>query len=111
MSGPRPPRFQRTVEDFVCDRCCAANTGDGYTNHCRKCLYSKHVDVHPGDRASPCGGLMRPVDVVRSGGRWKLVHECERCGFRRANRVRDEEMDAVIGIVRRLAEVRASERL
>ena len=51
---------------------------------------------------------MRPVDVLRRGGRWKLVHECERCGFRRANRVRDEEMEAVIGAMRRLAESRAA---
>lgn len=109
MSGPRAPRFQRTVEDFVCERCGAPNTGDGYTNHCGKCLYSKHVDVHPGDRASACGGLMRPVDVLRSGGRWKLVHECERCGFRRANRVREDETDAVIGVMRLLAESRASD--
>lgn len=97
-------RFQRMVEDFVCERCGARNTGDGYTNHCRECLYSKHVDVHPGDRAASCGGLMRPVDVLRSAGRWKLVHECERCGFRRANRVRDEETDALIGTMRRLAD-------
>ena len=109
MSRPRAPRFQRTVEDFVCERCGVANTGDGYTNHCGKCLYSKHVDVHPGDRASPCGGLMRPVDVLRTGGRWKLVHECERCGFRRANRVRDDETDAVIGTMRLLAESRVSD--
>ncbi len=106
MTDRQSPRFQRTVEDFVCERCGTANTGDGYTNHCRACLHSKHVDVQPGDRASACGGLMRPVDVFRSDGRWKLVHECERCGCRRANRVRDEETDAVIGTMRRLAEGR-----
>ena len=108
MNGPRARRFQRTVEDFVCERCGAANTGDGYTNHCGKCLYSKHVDVHPGDRAASCGGLMRPADVLRRGGGWKLVHECERCGFRRANRVRDREMDAVIGVMGQLAAFRAA---
>ncbi len=101
-------RFQRRVEDFLCERCGAANTGDGYTNHCAECLHSKHVDVHPGDRAAACGGLMRPVEVLRSGGGWKLVHECERCGFRRANRVRDGEMDVVIEVMRQLAEHRAT---
>ena len=110
MSAPAVPRFQRTVEDFVCERCGAANTGDGYTNHCSECLYSKHVDIHPGDRASPCGGLMRPIDALRRAGRWQLVHECGRCGFRRANRVRAEEMEAVIGVMRLLAESRARPR-
>ncbi|MGH3301842.1 MAG: RNHCP domain-containing protein [Streptosporangiaceae bacterium] len=29
-----------------------------YRNHCPACLWSQHVDVRPGDRASPCCGLM-----------------------------------------------------
>ena len=95
-SPPQRRRFQRTVEDFTCARCGTANIGDGYTNHCAVCLYSRHVDVSPGDRASPCGGLMRPVSVHRSKGRWKLTHECEQCGFTRANFARPGETDAVI---------------
>ncbi|WDF05905.1 RNHCP domain-containing protein [Shouchella hunanensis] len=31
-----------------------------YRNHCPFCLYSKHQDIIPGDRASTCGGLMEP---------------------------------------------------
>jgi len=97
-----PPRrrFQRTVENFTCAHCGAPNIGDGYTNHCRACLYSRHVDVSPGDRESTCGGMMRPVSVHRSKGRWKLTHECEQCGFTRANLVRDDETDAVIRLMR-----------
>ena len=89
-------RFRRTVEDFTCAHCGAPNTGDGYTNHCGVCLYSRHVDVSPGDRASGCGGMMRPVSVHRGKGRWKLTHECVECGFSRANFARPEEADAVI---------------
>ena len=89
-------RFQRTVEDFTCAHCGATNAGDGFTNHCAVCLYSQHVDVYPGDRADLCGGMMRPVSVHKSRGRWKLTHECERCGFTRANYARPEETDAVI---------------
>ena len=103
MTTRESPRFQRTVEDFVCEHCGAANVGDGYTNHCRACLHSKHVDVHPGDRAASCGGLMRPVEVFGGGGRWRILHECERCGFRRANRARPEETGAVIALMERLA--------
>ena len=93
-------RFQRTVEDFTCAHCGAANVGDGYTNHCTACLYSRHVDVSPGDRANSCGGMMRPVAVERSKGRWRVTQECEQCGFRRANLTRTEETDAVIRFMR-----------
>ncbi|WP_265181671.1 RNHCP domain-containing protein [Geomicrobium sp. JCM 19055] len=34
-----------------------------YRNHCPSCLYSKHVDVIPGDRASTCHSLMEPIDL------------------------------------------------
>ena len=77
--------FTRKIENFVCDQCGARVTGDGYTNHCPECLWSKHVDEDPGDRASPCGGMMEPASVqVLSGGAWKIVHKCLRCGFIRA---------------------------
>ncbi|MCY3623229.1 MAG: RNHCP domain-containing protein [Gammaproteobacteria bacterium] len=101
-------RFQRRVEDFTCERCGAFNVGDGYTNHCSVCLTSKHVDIHPGDRTAACGGLMRPVSVDASHGRWRLTHRCERCSFERANFARDEETGAVIRLMRELADERTS---
>lgn len=97
-------RFQRRVEDFNCERCGAFNVGDGYTNHCSVCLTSKHVDIHPGDRTATCGGLMRPVSVDANHGRWRLTHRCERCGFERANFARPEETDAIIRLMRELAD-------
>ncbi len=105
MDKPPPPsrRFQRRLENFSCERCGAFNVGDGYTNHCAVCLTSKHVDHHPGDRAHECGGLMRPVAVSSSRGRWKLTHRCERCGAERANFARPQETDAVIQLMRDLA--------
>lgn len=63
-------------------------TNGGYRNHCPVCLYSKHVDVMPGDRASACGGLMPPVRLEhRSGKGLVVVHRCRRCGLERPNRV------------------------
>lgn len=79
-------RFTRTREDFACEHCGAAVRGNGYTNHCPKCLWSKHVDVAPGDRAAGCGGLMRPVGVLFEGGEHVLVQRCVRCGHQRRNR-------------------------
>ncbi len=83
MSGAR---FTRTREDFACGNCGAAVRGNGYTNHCPRCLWSRHVDVDPGDRAADCGALMRPVGVLFEGGEHVLLHECQRCGHRRRNR-------------------------
>jgi hypothetical protein len=75
-------------------------TGDGYTNHCPSCLWSLHVDVAPGDRAAGCGGAMRPVASERRGADWYVEHRCERCGFRRKNRIREDETAALIRLSR-----------
>lgn len=79
-------QFTRTTEDFRCLVCGAAVRGDGYTNHCPRCLWSRHVDVAPGDRAADCGGLMRPVGVEARAHDVVLTHVCELCGHRRRNR-------------------------
>ena len=77
--------FQRRKENFICENCAAKVVGNGYTNHCPACLYSKHVDMNPGDRAAECGGLMRPVDLEIKSGRKIILHRCEKCGFGRKN--------------------------
>ena len=93
--------FTRRIEDFNCEHCGAANAGDGYTNHCTQCLYSKHVDIDPGDREADCGGLMAPVDVLMERGRHVLVHRCTRCGIERRCRASDgDDIDAMVEIVR-----------
>lgn len=80
------PKFQRVVEDFTCEHCGAHVTGNGYTNHCRHCLWSKHVDVHPGDRAAGCGGLMEPVSVEGATGKgYRIRHRCKICGHEKVN--------------------------
>ena len=63
-------------------------TNGSYRNHCPFCLWSKHVDVKPGDRASECMGMMRPDQMDhRSGKGLVIIHRCIRCGFVRANRL------------------------
>ena len=57
-------RFSKCVEDFTCEECGSPIEGNGYTNHCPNCLYSKHVDINPGDRKSTCGGIMAPIRVL-----------------------------------------------
>jgi len=56
-------KFKRTKENFTCENCGFLVEGDGYTNHCPRCLWSKHVDINPGDRCSNCFGMMEPIDV------------------------------------------------
>lgn len=78
--------FRRRVEDFVCEHCGQRVTGSGYTNHCPNCLWSKHVDVFPGDRIATCHGLMEPIGLNWKQGQYQIVHRCQRCGQQKTNR-------------------------
>ena len=81
--------FVRNKESFVCEHCAEKITGDGYTNHCPKCLVSKHVDRFPGDRASTCLGLMYVTGFETKNGELRMVHTCEKCGHQKVNRVQE----------------------
>ena len=78
--------FKRKIEDFVCENCGNNVKGDGYTNHCPHCLWSKHVDTTPGDRASDCNGMMKPARMKLSGGGYDVVHKCVKCGYEKKNK-------------------------
>lgn len=82
-----PKKFIKNKEDFICENCGFEVVGNGYTNHCPKCLYSKHVDINPGDRASECGGLMTPVSVEGTQKEYVLTHKCMVCGYTKNNKV------------------------
>jgi len=84
-------KFQRRTEDFICEHCGQFVSGNGYTNHCPACLWSKHVDVNPGDRAAGCGGLMEPVGAQQKSGETILVHRCVQCGHIKRNRTAPED--------------------
>lgn len=79
-------KFQRMKEDFTCGKCGAFIHGTGYTNHCSKCLWSRHVDINPGDRQAVCKGMMKPVSVELKGGEYRILHRCVKCGFERKNK-------------------------
>lgn len=90
--------FKRVKEDFTCKKCGAAVSGDGYTNHCSECLWSVHVDINPGDRASECGGLMEPIRIEEKEGEPRIVHRCIECGHEKANRVSEAERARFLAI-------------
>ncbi|MDR2412974.1 MAG: RNHCP domain-containing protein [Rickettsiales bacterium] len=91
--------FTKTVENFTCLHCGANVVGTGYTNHCPKCLWSRDVDINPGDRAGKCGGMMRPVSATSERGRIIITHRCEKCGKIKRQRVSDDDdHDAIIAL-------------
>ncbi len=83
--------FIRTQEDFICETCGFHVSGNGYTNHCPQCLWSKHVDIDPGDRAAECGGMMEPVGMTTKGDTFVIHHHCVRCGFERRTKSLPED--------------------
>jgi hypothetical protein len=93
---------------FICENCGRAvlplNNG-GYRNHCPFCLFSKHVDVAPGDRLASCGGLMAPVGLqYRAGKGYQIIHRCLACGMERVNKAaadtpQPDDIEALAGLM------------
>jgi len=79
-------RFTKKKENFVCVVCGRKVSGDGYTDHCPYCLWSKHVDIFPGDREANCGGLMEPVETEMRKGEWRILYRCQECGYQHWNK-------------------------
>lgn len=95
-------KFTKKVEDFVCEHCGHEVKGNGFTNHCPACLWSKHVDNYPGDRAATCGGLMRPIRVELEKQEYIITHECVKCGYSKRNKMSlDDDFDVVTQIAQR----------
>ncbi|HEY6745685.1 MAG TPA: RNHCP domain-containing protein [Mycobacteriales bacterium] len=98
-------KFTRQPEDFTCLHCGRPVRGNGYTNHCPHCLWSRHVDVRPGDRESDCGGEMEPVGALYQGGRTIVVQRCRRCGHTWRNKTaRNDSRTAVLALFGRVVE-------
>ncbi len=66
--------------------------GTSHRNHCPNCLWSRHLDDTPGDRAADCGARMEPLAIsVRGDGEWVIVHRCTGCGVLHANRTAGDD--------------------
>ena len=68
-------------ESFVCGHC-TKDVPKGnimIRDHCPFCLWGRHLDNIPGDRAANCGGLMQPLSFSVAGGiRW-IHYSCTAC--------------------------------
>ncbi|QQS20877.1 MAG: RNHCP domain-containing protein [Candidatus Moraniibacteriota bacterium] len=96
------PLFKRFRENFTCLHCGVDVFGNGYTNHCPACLWSRHVDIFPGDRAAECLGMMEPASLFLDHGIWGVLHRCLVCGHEKRNRLDDQDSRrALADIVRR----------
>lgn len=84
-------QFKRNIENFTCENCGVRIIGNGYTNHCTCCLWSKHVDINPGDRACSCKALMEPIFVEKKGEEIILSHKCLGCGKIKKNKISDND--------------------
>lgn len=82
---------------FICQNCgckVAPIKRGGYRNHCPHCLYSKHLDNKPGDRAANCHGLMKPIAIKMHGKKGlQIVHKCLRCGKEQKNIIACDDSD------------------
>lgn len=96
--------FKKRVENFVCEHCETKVIGNGFTDHCSNCLWSKHVDVYPGDRSARCGGLMEPILIEQEPDRTVLTVRCERCGHAKRNKIIPEDsFEAVLALTKKIA--------
>jgi len=84
-------RFTKTTEDFICEVCGKKVKGTGYTDHCPRCLTSKHVDVFPGDRQAKCQGLMKSMGITKRKGKTQIFYQCQKCDYKHFNKIAPED--------------------
>ena len=76
-------RFSKLDDGFTCVHCGRRVEPLGYSsrNHCPFCLWSRHVDINPGDRSNPCGGDLEPISAVPDPKKgYIIISKCRKCG-------------------------------
>ncbi len=97
-------RFNMIDEKFICENCGKDVEKLNYTarDHCPYCLYSKHVDILPGDRSNTCKGLLKPVDVEKFKDTYKIIYKCEKCKEKHKNIIAtDDNFDEILNIMKK----------
>ncbi|MBW7875304.1 MAG: RNHCP domain-containing protein [Candidatus Cloacimonetes bacterium] len=98
-------RFTHINETFDCGYCghrVIPHQHGSCRNHCPSCLYSRHLDINPGDRSSDCGGLMPAVKaIIKQMDQVTLIHRCNQCGIEKSNRsAPDDDFEKILEIMR-----------
>lgn len=92
-------RFHMMDESFICEHCGKKVETLNYSarDHCPYCLYSKHVDILPGDRANTCKGLLKPIGIEKYKDTYKILYRCDKCHEPHKNIIaKDDDMDQII---------------
>lgn len=91
--------FTMKDEEFICEQCNKLVSKLNYTarDHCPYCLYSKHVDINPGDRQNTCLGLLKPIGIEKFKNTYKIIYKCTKCNKLHKNiMANDDNMDLII---------------
>jgi len=86
-------------EEFICESCGKKVEKLNYTarDHCPYCLYSKHLDINPGDRSNTCQGLLKPIGIEKFKNTYKIIYKCQKCGETHKNiMANDDNFDKII---------------
>ena len=98
-------RFNMKDEEFICENCKEKVSKLNYTarDHCPNCLYSKHVDINPGDRLNTCLGLLEPIGIDKYKDTYKIIYRCQKCKEIHKNiMAKDDNMDLIIELSRNI---------
>lgn len=90
-------------ENFICENCGMNVEKLNYTarDHCPYCLYSKHLDINPGDRLNTCQGLLKPISIEKFKNTYKIIYKCEKCNETHKNIMAlDDNYDRIIELSR-----------
>lgn len=96
--------FNMIDESFVCENCGEKVKKLEYTarDHCPYCLYSKHVDINPGDRNNSCKGMLEPIGIEKFKDSFKIIYLCEKCHKTHKNiMAKDDDMNKIIELSKR----------
>lgn len=94
-------RFNEIDEEFICENCGKKVEKLIYSSrdHCPYCLYSKHVDILPGDRNNTCLGLLKPIGIEKYKDTFKIIYKCDKCGMLHKNIIaKDDDFDLIINL-------------
>lgn len=94
-------QFNMMDENFICENCGKEVQKANYTarDHCPYCLYSKHVDINPGDRQNTCKGLLKPIGIEKFRDTYKILYKCTKCNQEHKNiMANDDDMNEIIKV-------------
>ena len=92
-------KFNMIDESFICENCNKKVEKLDYSarDHCPYCLYSKHVDINPGDRANDCKGMLQPIGIEKFKKTYKIIYKCKKCNQNHKNIIaNDDDFNMII---------------